>query len=119
MELLVRVGWHLDLNGLEADAEMLELIVVFMKLLLEMRDTTLKEEDALSSTLSTLDKERMDVIRLFLTSLQVGDELGKFLIELHSLGDDLLGLGSRHALLDWRLRFRLRLRDAIPPDGRR
>lgn len=34
LELLVRVGWHLDLNGLEADAEMLELIVVFMKLLL-------------------------------------------------------------------------------------
>lgn len=97
MEFLVWVCGHLDFHGLETNAEILEFVIIFAQLLLKMRYPVLKKDDTLGSTLGTLDKKNLDVVRLLLTRFKVGDQLRHLLVKLCNFLDDLFGLGNRHA----------------------
>ena len=81
--------WELHLHGFEADAQMLELVVVLLQLLfsgqgvsglpqleaicirgwggrrwlVQVSNPTLQEDDALSSTFSALNEQGVDVLR--------------------------------------------------------
>lgn len=65
LELGVEAGarGQLYLDGLEADAQVLDLVVVLLELVLEVGDAVLEEEDALGGALGALDEEFLDVLQ--------------------------------------------------------
>ena len=68
LQLRVRVWRDLELNGLEGDAQVLELVVVLLELLFQVRYPALQEDDALGCALGTLDEKSVDVLVIYLVS---------------------------------------------------
>lgn len=62
LELMVGVGRELNLDGLEADAQVLELVVVFVELAFQIRHAILQKYDALRRSFGALDEEVVDVL---------------------------------------------------------
>lgn len=93
LELMVRVRRHLNLDSLETDAEMLQLVVILIQLLLQVRHALLQEHDALGGAFGALDEEIVDVLHFFLSRAEVGGDLGQLLVQLVGFGNELLGVG--------------------------